>query len=692
MDVERLLNDLNDAQRAAVTTGASPLCILAGAGSGKTRVLTRRIAYRVGTGSADAPHVLALTFTRKAAGEMRARLGKLGVRDGIVAGTFHSAAYAQLRQRWADRGERPPALLDRKGRLLGPLVRAAGAGPSVQMVDIAAEIEWAKARLVPAAQYAIEAGRFGRTPPLPLTSVAAIYERYELEKRRRGVIDLDDLLGLCARAFEDDDEFAAAQRWRFRHVFVDEFQDVNPAQFQLLRGWLGDRRDLCVVGDPNQAIYSWNGADPRLLGAFDNLFPGGDTIHLDDNYRSSPQVLRVANAILASAPVAVRSGSERAAAGSGSGHLRPHRADGPTPTVRSYATDVAEARGIAARLKRLHGPSRPWAHMAVLVRTNAQSLVFEEAFRAAGIPFHVRGAGAFVDQPEVRQALDEMAAPAAAVTFAARVADLEARSRDGEDDTERTLTLEALVRLARDYDSLDPRASVAGFRAWLVATTKGDEPDQGSPADAVEIATFHRAKGLEWPVVFVAGLEKGLVPIGRADSPEAEAEERRLLYVAVTRAEEELHCSWAQRRTFGARTVARSPSPWLEIVEAVVAAIEGANEAVDWRERIDAERARLRTSRGPTGSGRRSSRRPAAGAAHPDPAMFEALKAWRSDAARAANVPAYVIFHDTTLAAVAERKPATHDALLSIPGLGPVKAERYGEALLAVVARHGRSA
>ncbi|HEX2849790.1 MAG TPA: ATP-dependent DNA helicase UvrD2 [Acidimicrobiales bacterium] len=687
MDVERLLTDLNDAQRAAVTTEASPLCILAGAGSGKTRVLTRRIAYRALTGTADAPHVLALTFTRKAAGELRSRLAALGVRDTVVAGTFHSVAYAQLRRRWADRGERPPALLDRKGRLLAPLVGPTRNGAIVQVADIAAEIEWAKARLIPAAQYAIEAGRFGRTPPVPASAVAAIFERYELEKRRRGLIDFDDLLGLCARAFDEDDEFAATQRWRFRHVFVDEFQDVNPAQFQLLRGWLGDRRDLCVVGDPNQAIYSWNGADPRLLGAFDRLFPGGETVRLDDNYRSTPQVLRVANAILASAPLAASS-----PAGGGPTHLRPHRADGPTPTVRSYATDAAEARGIAALVKKVHGPSRPWSHVAVLVRTNAQALVLEEAFRAAGIPFHVRGGGAFLDQPEVRQALADLEASPARVPFDARIVDLEAMARTDAGTDDRRLNIEALVRLAREYAALDPQPSLSGFQAWLVATTKGDEPDRRDPGDAVEIATFHRAKGLEWPVVFVAGLEKGFVPIGRAESPEAEGEERRLLYVALTRAEEELHCSWAERRTFGERTISRSPSPWLDIVQSVIASIEGAADAVDWRARIDRERSKLRPA---AGGGRRRTGHSAGSrevGTSPDPEVLEALKAWRSSAARAANVPAYVIFHDTTLAAVAELKPRTRDALLAIPGLGPLKAERYGEALLALVAHRGHSA
>jgi len=680
-----LLDDLNEAQREAVTTTASPLCILAGAGSGKTRVLTRRIASRVLSGDADASHVLALTFTRKAAGELRQRLAALGVRDQVVAGTFHAVAYAQLRRRWADRGERAPALLERKVRLIGPLLgpRNRSGSAVVQPADVASEIEWAKARLIPAAQYEREAEITGRTPPLPPHVIASIYERYEAEKRRRGLVDFDDMLTLMARALDNDEEFAASQRWRFRHLFVDEFQDVNPVQFQLLKGWLGDRPDLCVVGDPNQAIYSWNGADPRLINNFERLFPGAAVVRLDDNYRSTPQILAAGGAVLA-----------------GRSNLRAHRPDGALPTIRSYASEVAEARGIAARIRREHGPTRPWSHMAILTRTNAQALVFEEALRSAKIPFRLRGAGKLLDQPEIVDAMRSLDAAPARVPFAERITDLEAMTHIEAGTDERRANLENLVRLAREYSSIDQAPSLPGFKAWLNATVRGDEPDSGG--DAVEVVTFHRAKGLEWPIVYVAGLERGLVPIGRAESDEAQAEERRLLYVAVTRAQEELHCSWSERRTFGEATVSRSPSPWLELIEDAIARMAGGGAAPssNIRTLLDRERAKLRQSpggrSGRSGRGRQANggrgTGPSGLGANPDPEVFTALKEWRSQAARAANVPAYVIFHDTTLAAVAEARPSSRDALLAIPGLGPVKAERYGEALLRVVADSGRSA
>ncbi|MBW3555633.1 MAG: UvrD-helicase domain-containing protein [Actinobacteria bacterium] len=692
MQPSQVTKGLNPSQHEAVTTDAAPVCILAGAGSGKTRVLTRRIAYRVLTGTADAPHVLALTFTRKAAGELRSRLASLGVRDQVVAGTFHSVAYAQLRRRWADRGERPPALLDRKVRLIAPLLgRQRPASAAVQPADVAGEIEWAKARMISPRDYERKAAAAGRKPPLPFPVMAALYERYEADKAKRGLVDFDDMLALCARALETDEEFAATQRWRFRHLFVDEFQDVNPVQFSLLTGWLGDRHDLCVVGDPNQAIYSWNGADPALLTGFARLFPTSVTVRLEDNYRSTPQVLGVANAVLvpgAERPSVLVGGSDTARGEAGT-TLRATRAEGPLPSVQCYPTDVAEARGVAARIRRSHGPTRPWSHFAVLTRTNAQGLLFEEAFRAASIPFRVRGGGSFLNQPEIKEALAEMAGAPAAVPFSSRMADLEAMIRSDAGTEERRLSLEGLVRLAAEYASLDAQASVGGFSAWLAATVKGDEPEAGG--DAVDIVTFHRAKGLEWPAVHVAGLEKGLVPIGRAETPEAEAEERRLLYVAITRARDELSCSWAERRSFGARSVSRSASPWMVNIEAVIRAMRSEGPSADWRRYLDRERTRLRSLDG----GKRGAKgRPViqGPGADPDPEVFAALKAWRAGAAKAANVPAYVIFHDTTLAAVAELRPRTRDALLGVPGLGPVKAERYGAALLALVSEHARTA
>jgi DNA helicase-2/ATP-dependent DNA helicase PcrA len=412
-------------------------------------------------------------------------------------------------------------------------------------------------------------------------------------------------------------------------------------------------------------------------------------VSLDDNFRSTPQVLAVAGAVIASGSCGVPG-------------LRPHRPDGPLPSVRAYDTDADEARGIARAVRDRHRPGGPWSHVAVLTRTNAQLVTLEQAFQAAGIPVRVRGGRAFLERPEVKGALAELAAgPASLAMGLADVATAAGRCGAGPaplvDDAgpapypghggpadERRASLEELVRLGHDYLALEADGAVAGFAAWLSASLRS-EASRGV-SDAVELATFHAAKGLEWPVVFLAGLEHGLVPISHAATEEARDEERRLLYVAVTRAQSELHCSWARRRTFGARNLRRRPSPWLEEIEAAratLAAGQARPGTTQWKARFAAERSRLRGD-----EGERGRRAGVQVGRHADPALLAALERWRSGAARAGGVPAFVVLHDTTLAALAEAQPLTTDSLLAVPGLGPLKASRYGPALLEVVAGH----
>ena len=670
-DADRLLSDLNARQREAVTTLATPLAILAGAGSGKTRVLTRRIAWLAAEGVVDPRHALAVTFTRKAAGELSDRLGALGVRRTVTSGTFHGLALAQLRRRWRDRGEAVPALLERKSRILAPLL---GGGPSVgaEAAEVAGEIEWAKARLVEPVGYEAAVTGAGRPTPRPAAEIASLYERYETEKARRGVVDFDDLLWRLADALETDAEFAAVIRWRHRHFFVDEFQDVNPAQFRLIRLWLGDRRDLCVVGDDDQAVYGFTGADAGYLVHFARHFPGAGVVRLEENYRSTPQVLAAAHAVLPG-------GARRKKP------LRPTLADGPLPTVSAYPSDRDEAAAVARALQSAHQPGAPWAGTAVLYRTNAQSAPLEAALRAAGVPHRVRGAARFLDRPAVAAALEELrraAAAAPGLPLVAHLADLVGwaeESAPGEEAArDRREHVDALVRLGHDYAGAEEgSATAAGFVAHLITVLAEEDP---TGSDTVELLTFHRAKGLEWPVVFVTGLERGLVPIAYAETPAALAEERRLLYVALTRAERELHLSWAQRRTLGGREMGRQASPYLTSIEAALAAF-GPGGNGDWQAAVAAERARLATARAAAGRER------AMVGASADPRVLAELMAWRKTLARASGVPAQVIFHDATLAALAEARPTDRDALMAVPGLGPVKVERYGDELLALVAR-----
>jgi DNA helicase-2/ATP-dependent DNA helicase PcrA len=667
---DHLLHDLDDAQRQAVTSPARPLAILAPAGSGKTRVLTRRIAWRVESGDADASHVLALTFTRRAAGELRDRLHALGLRHGVATGTFHGVAFAQLRSRWADEGRTPPTLLARKGKVLGSVV----AGAPVTVAQLAGEIEWAKARLVGPDGYADAAAAARRRTPAPADRIAELYGTYEEEKRRARMVDFDDLLRLCSHLLETDTGFASAQRWRFQHLFVDEFQDVNPLQLRLLDAWRGASYDLCVVGDPHQAIYGWNGADAGFLQDFRRLYPPSDVVALAGNYRSTPQVLAAAADVLRRAGIDDRP-------------VRATRHDGAAVRLERHPTDRDEAVAIARAVRDGRTPRSSWSAQAVLVRTHAQIGLITEAMRASGIPHRVRGGDTLLERREVRAALELLRrsrGPLAAClpdieALAAEVADpvgpadpdpfapSASAGAEGSAAAGAAADVTMLVRLAHDHLRLDPGATAGGFVSWLVATLQAEGADERR--DAVTIATFHAAKGLDWPLVHLAGLEDGLVPITYARTQAQRAEEARLLYVAMTRAEDELRCTWAALRTFGGAPAERRITPWLDGLSTRQRERpdEPTGPPSDWRARLAEQRAHL------------------AGAAPVLSPTLTALHAWRDESARVARVAPAALVDDRLLEIIAERLPATHDELVAIPGMGALLAARVGDGLLAAL-------
>jgi DNA helicase II / ATP-dependent DNA helicase PcrA len=653
LDADDVVLDLDASQRRAVTSPARPLAILAPAGSGKTRVLTRRIAWRVATADAEAGHVLALTFTRKAAGELRARLARLGLRTHVAAGTFHSIAYAQLRSRWADRNRRPPELIARKGPMLAEVLRESPdrKGGGLSPAAVAGEIDWAKARLHGPDGYVDAVGRARRRTPAPPERIAQVYAAYEKRKAQHGLVDFDDLLKLCGDALLDDATFAAAQRWRFRHLFVDEFQDVNPLQLRLLDAWRGDRDDLCVVGDPHQAIYGWNGADAGFLERFRERYPSADVLSLDRNYRCTPQVLAAANQVLGQARL-------RPA------NARTTQADGHAPRIQMFPTDIMEATGVARAVRDRRAPRMPWSAQAVLVRTHGQIGLITEGLRAAGIPYKVRGATNLLDRPEIREALDFLTREAGR-SLASCLPDLGAlapqRAVEGPHDPGDSL--EALEQLARDQVRIDASATAAGFAAWFVATVQAEGAD--AAGDAVTIATFHAAKGLEWPVVHLAGLEDGLVPVGHARTAAQRAEEARLLYVAMTRAMRELSCTWAALRTFKGRAVERQICPWLRELSS----------------RAGEDSARL--ARSPEVHQRLAEQHDVLHKARqPESPALSGLLRWRDEMARAARVPADTILDDQVLRAVARARPTDHDELAAVPGIGRIVASRLGDGLL----------
>lgn len=649
-DPDDLLVGLDEAQREAVTHPGGTLCILAGAGSGKTRVLTRRIAWRAATGLEVPGKVLALTFTRAAAAELASRLRVLGIRHGVRAGTFHAVAWAEIRARAADVGRPPPVLLDRPARLLARAVDA----DRTTLADLAGELAWARARVVPLERYAEEAARAGRTTNLDPQRVVEAGIAYEQLKRRRGVVDFDDLLEHLASVILRDPAFAASQRFRFAHLYVDEFQDLNPLQHRLLEAWRGDRDDLTAVGDPNQAVYGWNGSDPAFVERFTDHYPGAATLTIDRNHRSTAPILELANSLLD-------------AGGLGGVRLRSVRGEGPLPTTRGYADDADEARAIARAVLDAKIPGRAWGHQAVLARTNGLLGPIEAALVDVGVPVRVRGRLPFHEQPVVRAALRELGTPGrpflegvAAIAARTGGGDVDVDELPGERPDDDAAILTRLVDLAERFSRTERRPDAGGFRAWLL--TELDDEGEG---DAVDLLTFHAAKGREWPVVHVCGLEDGLVPIAHARTAAARAEERRLLYVACTRAERHLHLTWAARRTFASGTpVDRRPSPMLADLAPTLAA-----------QRAEAAPAA-----------------PPARAAVPDlgpvastDAVADALRRWRARRARAAGVDPTAVLADALLERLVAAPPPDVAALRALPGGGRLVLAGFAEEVLAVL-------
>jgi DNA helicase-2/ATP-dependent DNA helicase PcrA len=562
-----LLAGLDPEQAAAVLADAPVVAVLAGAGSGKTRVLTRRIARRLADGSAEARHVLALTFTRKAAGELRGRLASAAGHDRLADGspavhTFHAFGGALLQRWWLDRGERPWDVTRNRSRLLEAAVAEAGGGVDPRLVGV--EVEWAKARSLDPEGYAQAEGRSVDT-----VAVAAAWRSYEAEKQRRRVLDVDDLITLPVRILGDDPAFAAGRRWWHRHVFVDEAQDLNPAQLELLTLLLGDEPDLCLVGDPNQAIYGWNGADPGLLLGVESRFPGAAVLRLTTNHRSTAPIVAAAASILQSAAAPVAGDRDAAR--------------WPLPAVSGHPDEQAEADAVAHRLQeaRWRG-GRAWSSMAVLVRTRAQLDPIAAALAVRDIPHQLPGS--LLDRPEVlavlkalratdagrRLPLRQLAAdlPDLIEVVAAPPEELEpaGAAPAGPPPVDRVVELRrtrlaALEELVAEFCQAVPTGDLDGFRSWSRGVLGARGGEQGDDRRGVTLTTFHRAKGLEWPVVVVAGCEDGLLPHRRATTRSALAEERRLAYVAATRASEELHLTWAERRAtpWGVRSASRSP-------------------------------------------------------------------------------------------------------------------------------------
>jgi len=598
------LDGLNPEQRRAAEAVRGPVCILAGAGSGKTTTITRRIAQQVAAGAFAPGQIMAVTFTDKAAGELKARLAALGV-HGVRASTFHSAALRQLRHFAPEAVGR---ILPTKALSLRQIANSLPAPFKFRPAgDLATEIEWAKNRRISPESYD------GRDPPIPIDLMQRVYREYERRKQAEGLVDFEDLLELAVQLFETNDEARETFRAQYRAFTVDEVQDVNLLQQSLLDLWLGERDDLCCVGDDYQSIYGFTGASPDYLLAMPSRFPHATVVRLEANYRSTPQVLGLANRLVPNL-----GGAEKT--------LRATLADGPAPVLLPHASPAHECAAIVEEIRRL---GEPFEEIAILARTNARLADFEEVLHDAGIPFQGASLLARDAARRLTRRLERSTAPAAeAVRAAALEAGLLERLPDklGEREQVRQQDLARLVQLASVFEG-DAASFVEDLRRRFDAG--------GDAARGVNLLTLHRAKGLEFEAVFIPRLQEKELPSKQARTDEELAEERRLLYVGMTRAKRVLWLTWSGKRSrFLGELGVTQTAP---------------KEKPDWTP--DAQR----------------------------------LRDWRLERSKADNVPPYVVFHDSVLHAIADARPSSLGELAQIAGIGPAKLERYGDDLLATL-------
>ena len=672
--------ELDAEQLAAIHAPRGPVCVLAGAGTGKTRTIVHRIAHLIQAGHVSAGQVLAVTFTARAAGQLRTRLRGLGV-NGAQARTFHAAALRQLRYFWPRVVGGPQwDLLDGKLRLVSQAAHKAGTGTESEVLrDLASEIEWAKASLITPDDYAAATVRANRQPPAPAEQVAQVYRWYESLKTKANQLDFDDLLLHTAAALEEHPLVADEFRDRYRCFVVDEYQDVTPLQQRVLDAWLGERDDLTVVGDANQTIYSFAGASPRPLLGFTRRFPSATVVRLERDYRSTPQVVSLANRVI---------GAARDRPAGSRLNLIGQRPSGPEPAFGEYDDEAAEASAVATRISELLEAGTPASEIAVLYRVNAQSETYEQALSELDIPYLVRGGERFFARLEIRQA-----------TAALRTASLQRPTgelpklvRDlleplglsadpptGGAARERWESLLALVELAEELAGQVEGADLAQYVAELDMRARAQHPPT---VEGVTLASLHAAKGLEWDAVFLVGLVEGTVPIQHADGNEtAVEEERRLLYVGVTRARRFLWLSWALFRPGNNRRRRRS-----RFLYGLVPDDHPASRLVRARQQPGVEPTRCRVCDAALlGAVATKLGRCQNCPADIDEALLAKLRDWRAKRARALKVPAYVVFTDATLTAIAEQRPTDAAALVGIAGIGASKLEKFGSEVLTLL-------
>ena len=532
---DSILAALDADQRAVAIATRGPVCVIAGAGTGKTRAITHRIAYAAAIGTMDPQKVLALTFTAKAAGEMRARLRTLGV-PTVAARTIHSAALKQLLYFWPSVfGGRTPDLMTTKTGFLTEAINRAGLSSSLRatnrelMRDIASEIEWAKVSQVTPVDYIDQVGRRSQKPRVLPEQMVQIYTAYESIKKQELAIDFEDVLLLCAAMLEEEREVRERVQDQYRYFTIDEYQDISPIQQRLINAWLGTRRDICVVGDPAQTIYSFAGATPVFLNSFTQRFPEAEVIRLTTGYRSTPEITFAANSLLR--------------AGTMGQELVAFNSHGSKPMVTGYSDEAAEIKGVMGEITQLMSTGTAPQEIAILARTNAQLKGAEKAMLAANIPYQVRNTERFFERREIRDFLKQV-----------RQASVIPAEGSGWIDELRSLAqpyltgeaidgIAALLHLARELES-DENFSPKTLRGYLREVEDRVQQNNPPTMPVVTLATLHAAKGLEWERVFLIGASDGQLPLANSAGDVVLDEERRLFYVGITRAKADLHISY----------------------------------------------------------------------------------------------------------------------------------------------------
>lgn len=676
------LSLLDDDQRVAATAPRGPVCILAGAGTGKTRTITYRIAHLIDQGMVSPNKVLAVTFTQRAAGEMRDRLRTMGI-GGVQARTFHAAAMRQLRYFWPQiAGDMPWRLIDNKFPLVARAARAAGLDTGKEMVrDLLGEIEWAKASVISADEYAARVAGTKRNPPADAAKVTEVYRMYEEAKSSPEgmLLDFDDLLLHVAGALENAPAVAEEFRTQYQSFVVDEYQDVTPLQQRVLEGWLGQRDDLTVVGDANQTIYSFTGATPDYLLSFSRTYGHATVVKLQRDYRSTPQITQLANEVIGKASGRV-AGTRL--------ELEGMRPNGPAPTFNAFDDEPTEAREVANAIRKLLDSGVPAREIAVLYRINAQSAAFEAALADAGIVYQVRGGEGFFQRPEIREAISALVTaarrtdlpddPVAVSRAALAPVGLTPKEPEGARARERWQTLSALVDLVEE---IVQRGEAATLVDVLRSLRQRADAKQPPAVDGVTLASLHAAKGLEWDAVFLVGLVENTLPISHAikAGDDQIEEERRLFYVGVTRAREHLRLSWSLARQEGGRK-SRTRSRFLEGIAPEL-------EVEKTPQRLKRARACRVCGEALATPAEKSLGRHVSCEPEYNEDAFLALKEWRLGVAREAEVPPFMVFSDATLLAIVEEMPVTPEQLLGVSGVGPMKIRSFGEGVLETLAQ-----